>query len=253
MGQTKNINELQAEHKPAAIKKRLAQKPDHSYLGDAVLGGIDGCVTTFAVVAGSVGGQFSSTVAIILGLANLFADGFSMAVSNYQATKSHQDMVDKARQTEEEHIAKIPEGEREEIRQIFLKKGFSGKTLAEIVKGVTENRQLWIDTMITEEFGLPLESRRPLKAALATFTAFLIVGFIPLAPFFMPFLPADRIFLVSSILTAVAFFCIGTAKGFFLHRPPLRAGLETLLTGGAAAALAYFVGVWLRAIIGVSA
>lgn len=253
MDKQSHVNALEAEHKPAAIKKRLAKKPDHSYLGDAVLGGIDGCVTTFAVVAGSVGGQFSPTVAIILGFANLLADGFSMAVSNYQATKSHRDLVDKARRIEEEHIAKIPEGEREEIRQIFLKKGFSGQTLEEIVKGVTENRQLWIDTMITEEFGLQLESRHPFKAAVATFMAFLLVGFIPLSPFFMPFLSPDRIFLVSSILTAVAFFGIGMAKGLFLHHPPLRAGLETFLTGGAAAALAYFVGMWLRAIIGLPA
>src|SRR3712207_5732700 len=75
--------ELEAKHRPKVVQRRLAERRRPSYLGDAILGGIDGCVTTFAVVSGAVGAGFSSVVIIVLGVANLLADGFSMAVSNY--------------------------------------------------------------------------------------------------------------------------------------------------------------------------
>ena len=77
---------LQAQHTPNAIAACLAATKSHSYVGDAVLGAIDGCVTTFAVVSGVVGAHLPQGVALVLGLANLCADGFSMAVSNYQKT-----------------------------------------------------------------------------------------------------------------------------------------------------------------------
>lgn len=82
------LEKLKADHEPHVIRSRLAVKARHGYLGDAVFGAIDGCVTTFAVVAGAMGGGLEHTVVVILGFANLIADGFSMAVGNYLSTKS---------------------------------------------------------------------------------------------------------------------------------------------------------------------
>ncbi len=243
---------LITEHKPEVIKSRLKTLNNHSYLGDAVLGGIDGCVTTFAVVAGTVGGGFAGIVAIVLGFANLLADGFSMAVGNYQGTKSQLEWVEKARRQEERHIDLIPEGEREEIRQIFAAKGFEGDALENIVEVITKDKKLWVDTMITEELGLQLDGPNPMRAALATFFAFLVVGFIPLVPFLIPGLTSEQTFLASSIVTALAFFSVGVAKGKVLKRPILKAGFETLAVGGMAAALAYLVGWWLRQTFGLA-
>lgn len=62
------------------------------YLGEFVYGAMDGTVTTFAVVASSVGATLSPTIILILGFANLLADGFSMASSNYLSTKAKNDM-----------------------------------------------------------------------------------------------------------------------------------------------------------------
>jgi VIT1/CCC1 family predicted Fe2+/Mn2+ transporter len=241
---------LEETHRPAAIHRRLAEQRRHSYLGDAVLGGIDGCVTTFAVVAGAVGGGFTSLVVVVLGFANLLADGFSMAVSNYQGTKSQRELVEEARREEERHIAHIPEGEREEIRQIFAAKGFEGEVLASIVEGITQDRRLWVDTMLTEELGLQLDGPKPLQAGLATFGAFLLVGFFPLIPFLISGLSLETTFLLSSVTAALAFFGIGVGKGLVLGRAALKAGLETLLIGGAAAILAYLVGAWLQHVFG---
>lgn len=241
---------LAAEHRPAAIRARLAQPPRHGYVGDAVLGGIDGCVTTFAVVAGAVGGKLSGLVIIVLGIANLLADGFSMAVSNYQATKTQQEERDRARAEEERHIQLVPEGEREEVRQIFAQKGFHGETLEKVVAVITQDRRLWVETMLTEERGIQLHGARPMHAALATFTAFLGVGLIPLVPFLTPGLLPGQQFTTSAAVTAIAFFGIGWAKGLVMQRPALRSGLETLLMGGGAAALAYGAGAVLRQAFG---
>ena len=243
---------LEAEHRPEEISARLKEQHGQGYLGDAVLGGIDGCVTTFAVVAGAVGAGFSGLVVVVLGFANLFADGFSMAVSNYQGTKSQRQQVEKARHSEERQIEEIPEGEREEIRQIFAAKGFSGEILERIVETITADRRLWVDTMLSEELGLEVEGPSPLRAAFATFAAFLVVGLAPLIPFVLPGLDMGTRFVASSVVTGVAFFVVGAVKGLILDRTALRSGLETLLTGGGAAIIAYVVGAWLRATFGAS-
>lgn len=92
-----DIETLKAEHHPEKIKIRLASQAQHGYVGDAVFGAIDGCVTTFAVVASAMGANLSNSVVLILGFANCIADGFSMAVSNYLGTKSERERVEQAR------------------------------------------------------------------------------------------------------------------------------------------------------------
>lgn len=243
--------DLKADHRAERIRSRLDGGHDNSYLGDAVLGGIDGCVTTFAVVAGVTGAALPSGVAVILGLANLLADGFSMAAGNYQSGRTEQERLARARAHEERHIEHVPEGEREEVRQIYARKGFEGEALEHAVDTITSNRKRWVDTMITEELGLPLQVPDPVRIALATFAAFVTVGLVPLLPFFVPALGDDATFATSSVLTAIAFFGIGCVKGHRLGTSRWRGGLETLLVGGIAAVLAYAVGAWLRSAFGV--
>ena len=242
---------LESEHRPEVIALRLQRPPPSQNISDAVLGGIDGCVTTFAVVSGAFGAGFSPAVALILGLANLFADGFSMAVSNYEAIKAQQEFTENVRRSEGEHIDRIPEGEREEIRQIFQKKGFAGETLNTIVETICQDRELWIDTMLTEEHGIQITHPNPIKSGLVTFIAFVGVGSIPLLPFLIPNLEMTYKFIISAVLAGIMFFLIGTLKSLFLNKPMLRSGLSTLLTGGTAASLAFITGYILREIMGI--
>lgn len=245
--------ELVREHFPEAIRERLSHSIRPSVISDAVLGGIDGCVTTFAVVSGAVGAGFSATVALVLGFANLIADGFSMAVSNYESIKAQQEFAEHVRVTELEHIEKVPGGEREEIRQIFEKKGFFGETLETIVDTISNDRRLWIDTMLAEEHGIQRIGYTPLRSALATFTAFLLVGAIPLMPFLLTDLEMQFQFVASSCLAAMMFFIIGMMKSLFFARPVFRSGFRTLVTGGSAAFLAYLTGYLLRVLVGIDA
>lgn len=239
---------LEAEHTPEAIASRIAAATEHSYLGDGVLGAIDGTVTTFAIVAAASGAGFSGGVALVFGLANVFADGFSMAVSNYLHAKADREVIERVRRIEEHHIDTIPDGEREEIRQVFAGKGFDGDVLDRIVDVITQDRKRWIDTMLTEEHGLPLETPQPFRAGVVTFAAFFVAGMIPLVALWA-FAESDG-FVASSIATAVTFFGIGLVKARVLGGKFLRSGVETLLVGGAAAALAYGVAHWTKDLAG---
>lgn len=245
-------NELAATHTPERIRARLNAPTSHSYLRDFVYGAIDGTVTTFAVVSGVAGAGLSSGVIIILGMANLVGDGFSMAASNYLGTRTEEQLRKKARRTEEEHIARYPKGEREEIRQIFADKGFDGAQLEHVVEVITSDRQRWVDTMLVEELHLPLEGPSAVRAAVTTLVAFIIVGLIPLAAFIFNLMAPVKLanpYLASTLLTGVAFFFVGAAKSRFVDEPWHRAGLETLAIGGSAAALAYAVGMLLGGIV----
>lgn len=214
-----------------------------------MLGAIDGAVTTFAIVAGATGAGLSGGIALVLGLANVLADGFSMGVSNYLKSKSDRQVVDRARRMEARHIDEVPEGEREEIREIFRQKGLTGDVLEDVVSTITRDRERWIDTMVTEELGLRLETPEPTRAGVTTFAAFLLAGLVPLVPLmFLGRIGPDKWFAVSAGVTAATFAGIGAIKGRLVGESPLAHAVETLLIGGGAAFLAFIVGYWTRAL-----
>jgi vacuolar iron transporter family protein len=240
---TPKTRTLQQEHTDEAIARRLSGATQHSYLGDFILGAVDGAVTTFAIVAGAAGAGLSNGVVLVLGLANVLADGFSMAAGNYLKSRSDRQVLDRMRRIEEMHIERIPDGEREEVRQIFRAKGFEGEVLEQVVQTITEDRRQWVNTMLTEEWGLQLDPPTPWKAGLATFVAFLLAGMVPLLPTLVALnQPAGQAFFWSCLLTGITFFVIGLIRGRVVEHRPWTAGLETLLIGGSAAAVAYAVG-----------
>ena len=238
-----SAEKLAQQHDPEVIRRRLEKPRPNSGVQDAVLGAIDGCVTTFAIIAAAHASGLPGGVIVLLGLANLLADALSMAVSNYNAVHTLNAEIESARRTEQSHIDRIPEGEREEIRQIFAAKGFGGEALEHVVSVITADRNVWINTMLREELGLQPSPASPLRASMATFGAFLIAGAIPLSPFFISVWPLHWRFPLSALLGAVTFFAIGLLRGRVFGQRPLRTATVTLVTGGAAAAVAYVVGV----------
>ena len=236
--------ELEHSHDPTEIAARIAAPNSHSYLRDGIYGAIDGAVTTFAVVSGVAGAGLSPTIVIILGIANLIGDGFSMAAGNFLGTRAENQELEKLRAIEQKHIRECPEGEREEIRQILAKQGFTGDLLEKAVDQITSNESTWVEAMLQNEYGLSIDRPGALPAAAMTLGSFILVGGIPLAPFVLNSiwdLPISP-FPISAILTGVAFFLVGAIKSRFVQQRWWLAGLETLSVGAIAAALAYGCG-----------
>ncbi len=237
---------LEHSHTPEEIASRLSDGPRISYLRDWVYGGIDGTVTTFAIVAGAAGAELSNRYLLILGAANLLADGFSMAAANYSGTKAEIEEYIHIRDMEKRHIELEPDGEREEVRQIFAGKGFKGTMLDQAVDIITEQHERWIDTMMTEEHGLPPVSRSPLRAGMLTFIAFVVCGFLPIAPFIIGIKASLS---ASVVMAGLTFFLIGSMRSRWSPVKWWYAGSETLIIGLASAAVAYLVGDFLRQIV----
>ena len=223
------------------------------HFDDFIYGSIDGAVTTFAIVAGVVGASLPSNIILVLGFANLFADGFSMAAANYQATKARNEFVEMKRKQEEWEIDNLGEQEKDEIREIYRKKGFKEELLEEIVRVITSRKKVWIDTMMKEELGLIKDEKEPMNSSISTFVGFNLIGLIPLIPFIVyiiiGFEPNSESFIYSSISVVVAFFLVGMIKGKIVRRSKIRAGLYTVIIGGVAALVAYFVGYGLHFLV----
>jgi len=190
-------------------------------------------------IIGVAGAGLSPFVIIALGLANVLADGFSMAAGNYSATKAERDNIIRIRAIEESHIATHPDGERREARAILELKGLSGTVLEQATDAIVADRENWIALMLEGEYGLGGVDPHPMRAALATFLAFLVAGLIPLLPFVFGL---GQAFTLSAWMTMGTFFVIGAMKSRWALSSWWRSGGETLLIGGAAAAIAYGVG-----------
>ncbi|MCE8007275.1 VIT1/CCC1 transporter family protein [Aestuariivita sp.] len=227
-------------HDPADIRARIAAPPGRGLLRDMIYGGIDGSVTTFAIVAGVAGAGLQPVIIVALGLANVLADGFSMAAGNYSGTKAELDNIRRIRRIENAHIDRNPEGERQEVREILALKGLEGEVLEDATSAITSRRETWVALMLEGEYGLGGVDPHPMAAALATFAAFLVAGMIPLLPFIAGMGPDA--FRWSAIMTLGVFFGIGATKSLWSLSPWWRSGAETLAIGGVAAALAYAVG-----------
>lgn len=226
-------------HKPEDIAKRIGSPEGKGVLRDAVYGAIDGTVTTFAIVAGVAGAGLSPFVVVVLGLANVLADGFSMAAANYSGIKAEQDNIARIRKREERHIEQFPRGEWLEVKEILSQKGLEGEVLEQATDAITQNRENWIAIMMEGEYGMGGVEPRPIRAAITTFLAFLVAGMIPVLPFLFGL---DGAFRLSAWMTMATFFGIGALKSVWSLSPWWRSAGETMLIGGAAAALAYGVG-----------
>jgi len=218
------------------------------YIGDLIYGSNDGIITTFAIVAGAAGASLSSSVIIILGIANILADGVSMGASNFLGERSEQDYAKSQRQKEEWEIENLRELEIQEVREIFMRKGFTGKNLEKAVEIITSDKKVWLETMMRDELGIIEDfSDDPKKHGLITFGAFVLAGTIPLAPYLIPNLPNQL--QISLIMAAVTLFVVGASRSYVTAVSWLKGGLEMLVVGSVTAGIAYLTGNFIDKLI----
>lgn len=219
------------------------------YIHNIVYGGNDGIVTTFAVVAGTVGAGLPSYIVVILGLANLFADGVSMAAGAYLSLKSERDQYERLRKEELKEIEDDPLLEKEEVRGFLKAKGFEGQDLERALAIITSDRTVWVDMMMAEEHGLTRQaSSKPLMHGFVTFLSFIVFGAIPILPYVIPFFQQN--FIVAASSTFIAMLFLGILRSYVTRERLLRGALEVLGVGLITAVIAYSVGVLLQGVGG---
>lgn len=219
------------------------------YLKDVVYAANDGIVTTFAVVAATVGGSLSPLTILIVGIANLFADGFSMASGDYLGSKSEADFYAKEEVAERLRIRQQPDTERAEVRDILAKRGYAGADLEEMTRLATAHEDMWVDFIMHEKLDMASPGdESPIESAAFTFGSFIIAGSIPLLPYILMGIGAP--FGIAIAGTAGALFLIGALRSFFSQSSWIFCGFEMLVIGGSAAALSYGIGATLAALVG---
>lgn len=211
------------------------------YIRDLVFGLNDGLVSNFSLIAGVSGAATSRRVVVLAGVAGLLAGATSMAAGAYLSNKSQREVVEEEVRREAEEIAYAPEEEREELRRIFRLKGFTEEEVEILVRRITADPQRWLETLVFEELGLPLEpGPPPALDALFTGAGFGLAALVPLLPFFVA---SGRAALVAAgVLSVVCLFAVGAAKTLVTRRGPLRSGAEMVVVGVLTAVVTNLVG-----------
>jgi len=222
-----------------------------TYIKDLVYGANDGIITTFAVVTGTIGAGLDSKIVIILGIANLLADGFSMGASNFLGQRSENALYRKEEKREYDEVDSIPQVEKKEVYDALISHGFADAEATTLTEMISHNRDFWVDFMMKYELGMPApEHGDEWKGAVMTVLAFVIAGSVPLLSFMFEFM-SQHMFLYSCIATAIVLFVVGSIRCIITHSSWWKSGLEMLLVGGIAACVSYGVGYIVSTVAGI--
>src|SRR5438874_11617999 len=130
---------------PAGHRERHRQTTS---LRDVILGGQDGLVNILGIILGVIAGGGSIAVLLAAGFAAAITESISMGAVGYTSSVSQRDYYRAEREREEAEVDTMPQAERQEIREIYAAKGFSGELLDQVVDTITANRDRWVATMM---------------------------------------------------------------------------------------------------------
>lgn len=225
-----------------------------TYFKEVIYGGIDGIVTTFAVVAGFAGAALSSSettqlsfmVVLLFGLANLFADAASMGLGNFLSVRSEKDLYEASRTRTRANLQQNGELQRKETIRIMREKGFGDTDATTLASIYEQNEEYWLDFMMQhkEEMSDP-RGENEIFTGLATFLSFMVFGAIPLLPFMLQESgDAGLTFVYSATGTFTALVVLGLMKWYVIGAKFVASLFEVVIVGSTAAVLAYFVGTF---------
>lgn len=236
----------------ALARHREEERHGHrlgAYIREIVYGGNDGIVTTFAVVAGTVGADLPHYTVIILGLANLFADGLSMATGAYLSARSEQAQWDRIRREEYQEIEDHPAMERAEVKEYLSSLGFADNDLTRAVDVVTADKDRWVDVMmVAEHEHAGAANANPFLDGVMTLCSFLVFGSIPLIPYFVSVDEGSR-FAIAIAGTFGALILLGIARSYVTREKLYRGPLEIVFVGALGAFVAYGIGLLFRSMV----
>lgn len=222
-------------------RHRRRHEPQTNWLYDVILGGQDGLVNILGIILGVIAGGGSKTVLLATGFAAAITESISMGAVGYTSALSQRDYYRAQREREAEHISADPEGEREEVRGIYARLGFSGSLLDSVVTTITSNRDAWIETIMDQELHLQeVETPSIVRSAVVIGVATLIGHFIPLLPFI--WLPRQAALITAIVLAGFVLFGVGVYSALTLTGDWRKNGAQMVIIGLGAAAVGFAVG-----------
>ena len=226
--------------------------PVQGFIRQIVYGGIDGIVTTFAVVAGFAGLAAEGTAEVgvlavlLFGVANLLADATSMGLGEFLSARSEQDVYRAVRAKERREIEASPAEERAETIEILVRRGVAEGDARAMADILLRNPEMMADFMMQYEVGLAdTTDETPWLNGLVTFVSFVVLGAVPLLPYILAG-GGSGVFLVSCAATFAALLALGVLRWSVSLESLARCVGETLLVGGACAVVAFGVGLAFR-------
>jgi vacuolar iron transporter family protein len=211
------------------------------WLSDVILGAQDGVVNTLGVVLGVAAASGDNRIVLASGLAAGVAESLSMAAVAYTSSAARGDLFRAERAREYRHVESAPDVEREEVRALYARKGFSDALLERVVDTICANKDVWVAVMMAEEHALADVPRR------ASLRAAAIVGVASLAGAIAPVLPFAVLSRGSSLLAAlivgtVALCALGALKARITTGRPVRNGVSLAVIGIVSALAGYAIG-----------
>jgi DNA damage-binding protein 1 len=221
--------------------------PSGEWIKNVVYGGLDGIITTFAVVAGSVGAGLSRQVLLILGFSSLVADAFSMGMGDALSTKAEHQYIQKERDREEWEYDNDRDGEEKEMVELYQERGMAEDDARLVITKMAKYKEFFIDVMMMEELGLviPGEDDSPWKDGLVTFLSFIFFGIFPLLSYVIAYSIDDdpnRLFGYSCGVTGCMLFTLGVLKSRVCAVSWYASGTEVFVLGSFTAGISYVVG-----------
>lgn len=247
-------------HQPCATNTE-----NHSNVGEliksVVLGGLDGIITTFAIVCAVAGsGELGSKVVIMMGVANLVADAISMGLGDYLSEKAEMEYVAQEQAREQWEMDNFIEGEISEMADIYVQKGFTRPNALDILNRMVLNRQFFLEHMMVQEIGvMPVdENAQPALKGAVTFTSFICCGSVPLLVYIGLYdsIEKDVVFSIASGAVSLTLFSLGCLKAKLIQQDPVaivKSGVVMFLNGAFACSTSYLLGWSLESLLDVEA
>jgi predicted membrane protein (TIGR00267 family) len=210
-------------------------------LRDAVFGTQDGLISTLGALTGIAAGTQSPAAVVIAGFVIIVVESLSMAAGSYLSSKSQREYLERLLREEEEEIARDPEGERQELWEMYRSRGYADAEIEIIAKRLMSNPKLLLEDMAHKELGISPEAlEEPLGNAFVMGTSYVAGGLIPVLPYLA--LPIAQAMPISIGGTLLALFLFGGLKGRIVKQSWWRSGLEMLAVAGIAALAGFLIG-----------
>lgn len=208
---------------------------------DVVIGMSDGLTVPFALAAGLSGAIDSTNIIIIAGLAEIAAGSIAMGLGGYLAGKTEIDHYRSELKREYEEVEKVPQREKEEVKDFFANLGLSEEIQEQATSEVIKDKEKWVDFMMKYELGLEKpDPKRALKSGLNIGLSYVVGGLVPLSPYFFLEQPTEAL-KYSAAITLVCLFIFGWLKSKFTGVNPWSGALRVTIIGALAAGAAFFV------------